>query len=112
LYKEAHRPVMSHALKMPLRRMTVAEFLEWDSGDRTGALWQLRDGKPERMAPASDAHGSVQSELSYLVTAHLRNLDSRVVLSSRRASFRPCVLRRTAWFRTSILPVRRPPVST
>jgi Uma2 family endonuclease len=83
LYKEAHRPVMSHALKMPLRRMTVAEFLEWDSGDRTGALWQLRNGKPERMAPASDAHGSVQSELSYLVTAHLRNLDSpcRIVVA-------------------------------
>jgi len=56
---------------MPLRRMTVAEFLDWDSGDRTGALWQLRDGEPEMMAPASDAHGSIQGRLAYLLTAHL-----------------------------------------
>jgi Uma2 family endonuclease len=45
---------MSTALKTPWHRMTVAEFLDWDSGDRTGALWQLRDGEPEMMAPASD----------------------------------------------------------
>lgn len=63
---------MSSALKLPLRRMTVAEFLDWDSGDLTGALWQLRDGEPEMMAPASDPHGSIQSELNYLLTAHLR----------------------------------------
>ena len=62
---------MSSALKMPVRRMTVAEFLEWDSGDRTGALWQLRDGEPEMMAPASDPHGSIQARLAYLLTAHL-----------------------------------------
>jgi len=56
--------------------MTVAEFLEWDSGDRTGALWQLRDGEPEMMAPASDPHGSIQSELAYLLTTHLRSQGS------------------------------------
>jgi Uma2 family endonuclease len=67
---------MSTALKMPSHRMTVAEFLEWDSGDRTGALWQLRDGEPEMMAPASDPHGSIQSELAYLLTTHLRSQDS------------------------------------
>ena len=68
---------------MPVRRMTVAEFLEWDSGDRTGALWQLRDGEPEMMALASDPHGSIQSELSYLLTAHLRSSGShcRVVVA-------------------------------
>ena len=33
-------------------RMTVAEFLEWEPEDRSGALWQLRDGEPEMMAPA------------------------------------------------------------
>jgi len=63
---------MSSALKLPLRRMTVAEFLEWDSGDLSGALWQLRDGEPKMMAPASDRHGSIQSELTHLITAHLR----------------------------------------
>ena len=67
---------MPTALKMPLRRMTVAEFLEWDSGAPTGALWQLRDGEPEMMAPASDPHGSIQSELAYLLTTHLRSRGS------------------------------------
>jgi Uma2 family endonuclease len=74
---------MSTELKMPLRRMTVAEFLEWDSGDRTGALWQLRDGEPEIMAPASDPHGSIQASLAYLLTAHLdgRGGPCRVVVA-------------------------------
>jgi Uma2 family endonuclease len=62
---------MSTALKMLSHRMTVAEFLEWDSNDPTGALWQLRDGEPEMMAPASDRHGSIQARLTYLLTAHL-----------------------------------------
>jgi Uma2 family endonuclease len=64
---------MSSALKTPSHSMTVAEFLEWDSGDRTGALWQLRDGEPEMMASASDPHGSIQSELSYLLITPLRS---------------------------------------
>lgn len=74
---------MSSALKTPSHRMTVAEFLEWDLGDRTGALWQLRDGEPEMMAPASDPHGSIQSELSYLLITHLRSRGSpcRVVVA-------------------------------
>ncbi len=63
---------MSSALKLPPRRMTIAEFLAWDPEDGSGALWQLRDGEPEMMAPATDAHGSIQSELSYLLLAHLR----------------------------------------
>jgi Uma2 family endonuclease len=59
------------ALRKPSPGMTVAEFLDWDSGDRTGALWQLRDGEPEMMAPASDAHGMIQSELGRLIGNHL-----------------------------------------
>ena len=51
--------------------MTVAEFLNWDSGDRSGALWQLRDGEPEMMAPASRTHGAIQARLAHLLTAHL-----------------------------------------
>src|SRR5208337_2510847 len=71
------------ALRKPSPGMTVAEFLESDSGDRTGALWQLRDGEPEMMAPASDPHGSIQSELAYLLTTHLRSRSShcRVVVA-------------------------------
>jgi len=62
---------MSSALKTPFHRMTVAEFLDWDSGDRSGAIWQLRDGEPEMMAPASDPHGSIQAFLAHLLIAHL-----------------------------------------
>lgn len=51
--------------------MTVAEFLDWDSGDRSGATWQLRDGEPEMMAPASEAHGAIQARLSQLIGVHL-----------------------------------------
>jgi Uma2 family endonuclease len=60
---------MSTALRLP-PRMTVVEFLEWEPDDRSGALWQLRDGEPEMMAPASDRHGSIQTELGHLITAH------------------------------------------
>ena len=64
------------ALRKPLPDMTVAEFLEWDSGDRSGALWQLRDGEPEMMAPASDPHGMIQSELGRLIGNHLADSGS------------------------------------
>lgn len=62
---------MSTALKLPPRHMTVAEFLVWDSGDRSGALWQLRDGEPEMMVLASSSHGAIQARLSHLLIAHL-----------------------------------------
>ena len=68
---------MVAVLKLPPRRMTVAEFLSWDPEDGTGALWQLRDGEPEMMAPATDAHGSVQNHSSFLLTAHLLASGSR-----------------------------------
>jgi Uma2 family endonuclease len=63
--------------------MPVAEFLDWDSGDRTGARWQLRNGEPEMMAPASDPHGSIQGRLAYLLIAHLdaRGGPCRVVIA-------------------------------
>lgn len=67
--------------------MTVAEFLDWDSGDRTGAPWQLRDGEPELMAPGSEAPSSgartIQAALAYLRTAALRERRSpwRVVIA-------------------------------
>ena len=62
---------MSVALNHPPARMTVAEFLDWDSGDRSGRLWQLVDGEPVAMAPASENHGAIQSELSGLIRSHL-----------------------------------------
>lgn len=52
-------------------RLTTEEFLVWDSGDRSGRRWQLRDGVPEAMAPATEAHGAIQSEFGRLIGNHL-----------------------------------------
>jgi Uma2 family endonuclease len=60
------------ALRKPVPlRMTVDEFLSWDSGDRTGRRWQLVDGEPVAMAPGSATHGAIQSELNRLIGNHL-----------------------------------------
>src|SRR5690348_5111692 len=66
----AHLAGVSTALKIP-PRMTVAEFLTWEPPDHWQGLWQLRVAEPEMMAPASDAHGSIQSRLSQLIGMHL-----------------------------------------
>ena len=74
---------MNVVRKASTRHLTVAEFLAWDSGDRSGRRWQLRDGVPEAMAPASDAHGSIQAELGALIRNHLLATDRpcRVVMA-------------------------------
>lgn len=54
--------------------MTVAEFLAWDSPP--GRLWQLVDGEPQAMAPASRTHGAIQSELAALIRNHLADRGS------------------------------------
>jgi len=59
---------MSSALKPP-DRMTVAEFLAWDAPGE--ARWQLVDGEPIAMAPASRTHGALQLELGGLIRNHL-----------------------------------------
>jgi len=50
--------------------MTAEEFLVWEPGD--GRIWQLVDGQPQAMAPASLTHALIQSELLMLIGAHLR----------------------------------------
>ena len=50
--------------------MTLVEFLEWNP--EGSERWQLREGVPELMAPASDAHRSIQNEQGFLLTAYLR----------------------------------------
>jgi Uma2 family endonuclease len=67
----AHLPAMFAALKMP-PHMTLAEFLGWEPPDDSGVLWQLHDGEPELLVLASDRHGSIQTELACLITAHIR----------------------------------------
>ncbi len=62
---------MSAVPKSPPGHMSVAEFLAWDSGDRSGRLWQLCDGVPEAMAPPSENHGAIQSELGAMLRNHL-----------------------------------------
>jgi len=49
--------------------MTTTEFLAWDAPD--GRLWQLLDGQPAAMAPPSRTHGAIQSQLGYMIAAHL-----------------------------------------
>src|SRR5437660_7096580 len=64
---------MSAIAKIPVR-MTVAEFLAWDARD--GRLWQLVDGEPQAMAPASRTHGALQNELGSLIRNHLAERSS------------------------------------
>ena len=56
--------------KPPPYRMTVAEFLTWDPGDPSVHAWQLIDGEPVAMAPASDNHGSIQISLAARLWNH------------------------------------------
>ncbi len=55
--------------RIPMR-MSVPEFLAWEPGD--GRAWQLVDGEPQAMAPASRTHGTLQGELGSLIRNHLR----------------------------------------
>lgn len=56
--------------KIPVR-MTVSEFLKWDSDD--GRRYELVDGEPRAMAPASTIHGFLQNELGRLIGNHRRD---------------------------------------
>lgn len=51
--------------------MSVAEFLIWDSGDRSGRPWQLIDGVPQAMSPTALPHGAILAELGRLLGNHL-----------------------------------------
>jgi Uma2 family endonuclease len=44
--------------KLAPSRMTVSEFLAWP-GDDSGARFELVDGEPRAMAPASGTHGTL-----------------------------------------------------
>ncbi len=61
---------MAVLAKIPVR-MTVDEFLKWDSDD--GFRYELVDGEPRAMAPASTIHGFLQNELGSLIRNHLRD---------------------------------------
>jgi Uma2 family endonuclease len=59
---------MTAALKLP-EFLTVDAFLAWDTP--MGALWQLVDGVPQAMAPASPTHGAIHAEMAALIREHL-----------------------------------------
>jgi Uma2 family endonuclease len=67
-------PVMDAALQLP-DPMTLEEFLVWDAPE--GAFWQLVDGEPCAMAPASPAHGVIQGEVGSLLRNHLTEAGGR-----------------------------------
>ena len=70
---------MSASARIPVR-MTVDEFLAWDSGD--GRAWQLVDGEPQAMSPAKITHCALQSELGGLIREQLAALGGSCVLVS------------------------------
>lgn len=64
---------MSSATKFPAR-MSVAEFADWCPDD--GQAWQLIDGEPVAMAPASTTHARIQAEIARLLGNHLLERNS------------------------------------
>jgi Uma2 family endonuclease len=54
--------------KLPVR-MTVRDFLDWESGD--GLRYELVDGAPRAIAPSGNVHGFLQSELARVIGTHL-----------------------------------------
>jgi len=60
---------MAVLAKIPMR-MTIDEFFVWDSGDE--CRYELVDGEPRAMAPASTIHGFLQNELGSLIRNRLR----------------------------------------
>jgi len=54
--------------KLPFR-MTVRDFLDWESGD--GLRYELVDGEPRAIAPAGAIHGFLQNEMGSVIRNHL-----------------------------------------
>lgn len=63
---------MSEALlhALPTIVMTADAFMDWP-GDGTSRMFQLIDGEPVAMAPASPAHGRLQARLVTRLNNHL-----------------------------------------
>jgi Uma2 family endonuclease len=56
--------------KLAPSRMTVDEFLDWP-GDGSGQKFELVDGHPRAMAPASVPHGIIQANIAGILRTHL-----------------------------------------
>ena len=69
---------MIAARKLPAM-MTVDDFLCWE-GDGTGTRYELVDGVLRAMAPSTNAHGIICSNLIYAISGHLRGLGRRCMV--------------------------------
>lgn len=68
---------MSNALRVA-PRMSVADFQDWTPPpELEDRRWNLVDGAPVCMAPASINHGLIQSEACFLIRLHLRTVGSQ-----------------------------------
>lgn len=70
---------MSALPRPAVSRITVEEFLDWP-GDGSGRKFQLIDGEPQAMAPASGTHGRIQATLARLLGNHLVGSGCHVVI--------------------------------
>ena len=61
---------MAPLSKLAPSRMTIEEFLDWP-GDRSGQKFELVDGEPRAMAPASVSHGIIQANVAGILRNHL-----------------------------------------
>jgi Uma2 family endonuclease len=61
--------------------MTLDEFIAWAGDDR----WQLVDGEPRAMAPASATHGIIQARLAFLLNQHLYARGSACIAATEPA---------------------------
>jgi Uma2 family endonuclease len=61
--------------------MTVDEFIAWAGDGR----WQLIDGEPRAMSPASATHGIIQARLAFLLNQHLYARGSQCVVVTEPA---------------------------
>jgi Uma2 family endonuclease len=52
------------------KRMSLAEFLEWDDGTQT--RYELVDGRPLAMVPPIEAHGTIVANLARHIGNHLK----------------------------------------
>ena len=70
---------MSGAVTIPVY-MSVDEFLAWNPGGE--ATWQLVDGTPQAMAPASTVHGAILGRLAQVIANHFdaRNSPCAVIV--------------------------------
>ena len=66
--------------KLAPSRMTLDEFFDWP-GDGSGRTYQLVDGEPLAMAPASVTHGIIQANITGILRSHLSGTGYYVVVA-------------------------------